>query len=181
MSAGSDQTARVGDDAQGSESPTPDCVAIVGKASRSAGLSDRAAEFIAHSHRESTRDSYNSRLTAYFAGCEDQSLDPPSTPLHRMVDFFIHLFDKGLALPTIRAYRSAIAVVHKGFADGSIVSNAPTLTKLFKAFFLKRPPSKRLLPSWSLPLVLKALARPPFEPLAQASLSYLTWKTVFFC
>ena len=121
MSAGSDQTARVGDDAQGSESPTPDCVAIVGKASRSAGLSDRAAEFIAHSHRESTRDSYNSRLTAYFAGCEDQSLDPPSTPLHRMVDFFIHLFDKGLALPTIRAYRSAIAVVHTGFADGSIV------------------------------------------------------------
>ena len=96
-----------------------------------------------------------------------------------MVDFFIHLFDKGLALPTIRAYRSAIAVVHKGFADGTLVSNAPTLTKLFKAFFLKRPPVRKLLPSWSLPKVLEALAKPPFEPLSKASLFNLTCKTAF--
>ena len=96
-----------------------------------------------------------------------------------MADFFIHLFDKGLALPTIRSYRSAIGAVHKGFEDGTLVSNAPALTKLFRAFFLKRPPIRKLLPSWSLPRVLEALARQPFEPLAKASLMDLTIKTAF--
>ena len=96
-----------------------------------------------------------------------------------MADFFIHLFDKGLALPTIRCYRSAIGVIHKGFEDGSLVSNAPALMKLFKAFFLRRPPLKKLLPSWSLPKVLEALAKQPFEPMAKASLMDLTVKTTF--
>ena len=58
-------------------------------------------------------------LTVYFAWHEDQSIDPESAPLNRMIDFFIHLFDKGLALPTIRAYRSVIVIAHKGFEDGS--------------------------------------------------------------
>ena len=96
-----------------------------------------------------------------------------------MAVFFIHLFDKGLALPTIRSYRSAIGQIHKGFEDGSLVSNAPALTKLFRAFFLKRPPIRKLLPSWSLPKVLEALAKHPFEPMAKASLMDLTVKTSF--
>ncbi|XP_072169475.1 uncharacterized protein [Diadema setosum] len=173
-----DQTTVVRDDAQQPDSITPNCVAIVVQAGRQAGLSHRAAEFIAHSHRDPTVQSYNSRLTAYFS-CEEQALSPRTTPLHRMADFFRHLFGKGLALWTIRAYRSAIAVVHSGFEDGSMVFNAPTLTRLFKAFFLKRPPTKTLLPSWSLPRVMRALAGPPFEPLAKASLARLTWKTAF--
>ena len=56
----------------------------------------------------------------------------------------------------------------------SIVSNAPTLTKLLKAFFLQKPPTKNLLPSWSLPCILRALAKGPFE-----SLMNLTIKTAF--
>ena len=47
------------------------------------------------------------------------------------------------------------------------------------SFFLKRPPVKKLLPSWSLPVVLEALAKPPFEPLGEASFRDLTIKTVF--
>ena len=48
-----------------------------------------------------------------------------------------------------------------------------------RSFFLKRPRCKTLLPSWSLPAVLKALAEAPFEPLHKASLHHLTLKTVF--
>ena len=47
------------------------------------------------------------------------------------------------------------------------------------SFFLKRPPSKTLLPAWSLPAVLKVLASAPFEPLHKASLRLLTLKTAF--
>ena len=96
-----------------------------------------------------------------------------------MADFLITLFDKGLTISTIRGYRSAIAAIHTGFSDGSSVSTAPALGGLVRALFLKRPPSRRLLPSWSLPAVLDALGKPPFEPLGEASLRDLSVKTVF--
>ena len=82
-------------------------------------------------------------------------------------------------ISTIRGYRSAIAAIHKGFDDGTCVTTAPCLGNLVRALFLKRPPSRKLLPSWSLPAVLEALSKPPFEPLAEATLRNLTIKTVF--
>ena len=92
--------------------------------------------------------------------------------------FFISRFDKGLALATLRSYRSAIGSCHRGFCDGSSVTNSQFLTRLLRSFFLKRPPFKTLLPAWSLPAVLKVLASAPFEPLHIASLR-LTLKTAF--
>ena len=59
------------------------------------------------------------------------------------------------------------------------MTTAPCLGNLVRALFLKRPPSRKLLPSWSLPAVLEALSKPPFEPLAEATLRNLTIKTVF--
>ena len=82
-------------------------------------------------------------------------------------------------MSTIRGYRSAIAAVHEGFPDGSSVTDSQDLGKLLKSFFLARPKNPQLAPSWSLPKVLEALAKPLFEPLAEASLKHLTIKTVF--
>ena len=53
------------------------------------------------------------------------------------------------------------------------------ISHLLWSFFLKRPPSKTLLPPWSLPAVRKILASALFEPLHKASLHLLTIKTVF--
>ena len=47
------------------------------------------------------------------------------------------------------------------------------------AFLLERPPARKFLPTWSLPCVLEALAKAPFEPLAEASLRDVTIKTFF--
>ena len=103
--------------------------------------------------------------------------DPTSAPLGVVADFLISRFDKGLSVVTLRSYRSAIASCHRGFSDGSSVTNSAFLTRLLKSFFLKRPPSKTLVPAWSLPAVLKVLASAPFEPLHKASLRLLTLKT----
>ena len=70
----------------------------------------------------------NARLASFYSWCDEQGVDPRSAPLNKVVDCLIQLFDKRLAVVMIRSYRSAIAVIHKGFDDGSIVSNAPTLT-----------------------------------------------------
>lgn len=41
------------------------------------------------------------------------------------------------------------------------------------------PPGATRAPAWDLPLVLKALCSPPFDPLAQAGLKWVILKTVF--
>jgi hypothetical protein len=46
-------------------------------------------------------------------------------------------------------------------------------------FTLERPKTVQLFPKWSLDVVLDFLNGEPFEPLEQASLKHLTWKTVF--
>ena len=172
-------TADISDAAPSAERVAPDCVALIRRAGTQAGLSDRAAALIASSRRVSTCETYNSRLAGYFHWCESHGVEPRSAPAHHIADFLITLFDKGRLISTIRGHRSAIAAIHSGFADGTCVSTAPCLSDLLRALFLKRPPVRKLLPSWSLPAVLEALTKAPFEPLAEASLRNLTIKTVF--
>ena len=146
---------------------------------KQAGLSARAAEFTAEALRESTRASYDSKLELFFKWCNDFTCDPYSASLGQIADFLVFLFDKGLAISTIRGYRSAIASCHRGFQDESSVTESSILSDLCKSFFLKRPPVKTLLPAWSLPVVLRALAEAPFEPLHKVSLHCLAIKTAF--
>ena len=131
------------------------------------------------SRRLSTRSVYNSRLEAFYVWCEERGVSPRSSSVGEIADFLISLFDQGRSLSTIRGYRSAIAAVHPGFADGSGVSSSPLLSSILRAFHLKRPQNRRLTPSWSLPKVLEALAQPPYEPLSEASLHHLSIKTAF--
>ena len=147
--------------------------------SKQAGLSDRAAEFSAEAIRDSTRTTCDSKLGFFFEWCARIDCDPSSASLGQIADFLVYLFDKGLSVSTIRLYRSAIASCHSGFEDGSTVSSSLVLSRIIRAFHLKRPRSKSLLPSWSLPAVLQALAKEPFEPMHKASLHHLTLKTVF--
>ena len=114
----------------------------------------------------------------FFHWCESHGVDPRSAPVHHIADFLIALFDKGRSISAIRGHRSAIAAIHSGFADGTCVSTALCLSNLIRALFLKHLPVRKLLPSWSLPAVLEALTKAPFEPLAEASLRDLTIKTV---
>ena len=106
--------------------------------------------------------------------CENILCDPSSASLGQIADFLIYLFDKGLAISTIRSYRSAIASCHKGFQDGSSVLVSSVLSSLCRSFFLKRPPVKSLLPAWSLSSVLGALSKAPFEPLHKSFLHILS-------
>ena len=59
------------------------------------------------------------------------------------------------------------------------MSKHKLLSDLIKSFFLARPPTRNLVPSWNLPLVLLKLCLPPFEPLETADIKFLTWKTAF--
>ena len=178
-SARPDSAADIADSAPTAERAAPDCVAIIRRTGTPAGLSDRVAALVASSRRVSTCETYNSRLAGFLHWCESHGVDPRSAPVHHIADFLIALFVKGRTISTIKGHRSAIAAIHSGFADGTCVSTAPCLSNIMRALFLQRPPVCKLLPSWSLPTILEALSKAPFEPLAEASLRNLTIKTVF--
>ena len=85
--------------------------------------------------------------------------------------------DKKLQPSTIDGYRSAIA---DKLGDTSVnISKDGNLTRLLDSFHRDRPKGWRGIPSWNLSLVLHQLTKAPFEPLREASLKHLTFKTVF--
>ena len=179
VTGGLDHPTPVRSNSSRSKKSTSLSLAAIRHQSKQVGLSDRAATFSAEAIRDSTRATYDSKLQPYYDWCSRIDCDPSSASLGQIADFLISLFDKNLSLSTIRLYRSAIASCHTGFEDGSSVSSSACLSRIMRSFFLKRPRCKTLLPSWSLPAVLKALAEAPFEPLHKASLHHLTLKTVF--
>jgi integrase len=141
------------------------------------GFSSSVAVRIATSRRESTRDTYNSKLRLFFSWCEEKGLEPLSATLPEVANFLEFLFkERKLKPTTITVYRAAISSVHKGWR-GFSVGESPELSRLIKNFFQERPSRKSLLPSWSLPLVLAKLTQHPFEPLEQCSPRLLTMKT----
>ena len=95
-----------------------------------------------------------------------------------VADFLMYLFqDRKLQPSTIDGYRSAIA--DKLGNSSSNISKDENLTRLLDSFHRDRPKGRRGIPSWNLSLVLHQLAKAPFEPLKEASLKHLTFKTVF--
>ena len=63
--------------------------------------------------------------------------------------------------------------------EGFPIEQHPLIIRLLNGIFYERPPLKKLVPEWDLCLVLGCMRKPPFEPLKDASLKHVTWKTCF--
>ena len=105
-------------------------------------------------------------------------MDFRAPPLKAIADFLLHVFqDRKIQPSTIDGYRSAIA---DKLGNSTInVSKVENLTRLLDSFHRDRPKGRRGIPSWNLSLVLHQLTKAPLEPLKEASLKHLTFKTVF--
>ena len=110
--------------------------------------------------------------------CDANQVDFRSPPVKSVADFLMYLFeDKKLQPSTIDGHRSAIS---DKLGDTTVnMSKNDNLTRLLESFHRDRPKGRRGVPSWNLSLVLHQLTKAPFEPLREASLKHLTFKTVF--
>ena len=110
--------------------------------------------------------------------CLTHQVDFRAPPVKSVADFLMYLFqDRKLQPSTIDGYRSAIA---------DILGNSPfntskdeNLARLLDSFHRDRPRGRRGIPSWNLSLILHQLTKAPFEPIKEASLKHLTFKTIF--
>ena len=156
----------------------PTCLAPRASAIKEQGFSEAVAARIEAPQRRSTRSVYEAKWTIFTKWCLSNQVDFRAPPLKAIADFLLHLFqDKKLQPGTIDGYRSAIA---DKLGNSTInVSKDENLTRLLDSFHRDRPKGRRGIPSWNLSLVLHQLTKAPFEPLKEASLKHLTFKTVF--
>ena len=128
--------------------------------------------------KEGQPDQSEAKWTIFTKWCVANQVDFRSPPVKSVADFLLHLFEnKKLQPSTIDGYRSAIA---DKLGDTTVnISKDHNLTHLLESFHRDRPKGRRGIPSWNLSLVLHQLTKAPFEPLREASLKHLTFKTVF--
>ena len=156
----------------------PICLAPRASAIKEQGFSEVVAARIEAPQRGSTTSVYEAKWTIFTKWCLSNQVDFRAPPLKAIVDFLLHLFqDRKLEPGTIDGYRSAIADKLGNVPVN--VSKDENLTHLLDSFHRDRPKGRRGIPSWNLSLVLHQLTKAPFEPLKEASLKHLTFKTVF--
>ena len=166
------------DPTQKSVKSQPPCLAPSATAIKDQGFSEAVAARIEATQRRSTRSVYEAKWTIFTKWCLSNQVDVRAPPLKAIADFLLFLFqDRKLQPGTIDGYRSAIA--DKLGNSPTNISTDENLTRLLDSFHRDRPKGRRGIPSWNLSLVLHQLTKAPFEPLKEASLKHLTFKTVF--
>ena len=142
------------------------------------GFSSKTRQLLSASWRKGTKRDYNCKFRQLGSWCDSQKVDPLSPSLVDCAHFVTFLFEKGLKYKTITGYRSMLSSILPR-VEGFPIGQHPHIIRLLKGIFNERPPLKKLVPEWDLCLVLGCLRKPPFEPLKDASLKHVTWKTCF--
>ncbi len=133
---------------------------------------------ILNARAPSTRLQYENRWKLFSAWCIDRDEDPVHCSVPTVLDFLQSLLDEGRSYSTLKVYVAAISCGHVR-VDNCSVGRHGLVSLFLKGAQRLRPPRAMRVPTWDLPLVLDALCRPPFEPVAQAELKWVTWKAAF--
>ena len=157
--------------------PESTCVASGFQESNSGQFSSEVAQRIKAPQRESSRKVNQSRWAIYGQWCSQNKVDITSATVPQVVEFLNYLFTvKNLKPVTITGYRTAIADALG--SQGELILKSLELNSLIASFTRDRPKPNRSIPTWDLSLVLLGLIKPPFEPLSEAPLKWLTYKTL---
>ena len=133
---------------------------------------------IKYARAASTRAQYANRWRWFSGWCNDHGENPVCCPLPLVLEFLQSLQDKGLSPSTLRVYVAAISCHHVK-VGGDTVGSHRLVTQFLKGARRLHPPRPPRVPSWDLDVVLDALCRPPFEPMARTDLKWLSYKTAF--
>ena len=154
-------------------------VQVVEQSLIASGFSQEAAASIARPQRPSTLATYNDKWSKFCHWCAQRNFDPVKISVDQLAEFLLFLFKvKEFTPSTIAVYRTAISNTIKSVGGPDYGHNA-ALSAMLRNFLIKKPPTRKLAPQWSLVLVLRALQKPPFEPLESVSLKALSCKTAF--
>ena len=128
--------------------------------------------------KENPPDQSMRQVAIFTKWCITNQVGFRAPPVKSVADCLMCLFqDRKLQPSTIDGYRSATS--DKLGISPINISKDENLPHLLDSFHRDRPKGRREIPSWNLFLVLHQLTKAPFEPMKEASLKHLTFKTFF--
>lgn len=163
-----------------SRAPTPP---TLGVATAGAGtvFSEYGGEIehtISNARAPSTRRLYANRWKLFEEWCRSRGQDAVHCPVSLVLQFLQELLNRGRSPSTLKVYVAAISCWHRGVAGSTLGSNR-SVSLFLKGARRLHPPRRPVAPMWDLSLVLDSLGAPPFEPLEQADLRWVSLKTAF--
>nr|XP_054597211.1 uncharacterized protein LOC107396174 [Nothobranchius furzeri] len=142
------------------------------------GLEPSIQQVLDSARAPSTRATYARCWQRFATWCSGRDVDPGSCSLHEVLRYLRHLFDKGRAASTLKVHLAAISANHL-LVDGRSIGAHCLVTQFLRGVRRLRPALCRPAPAWDLPLVLRAMCGPPFEPMTTAPLAVVSVKTAF--
>ncbi|XP_042300597.1 uncharacterized protein LOC121918648, partial [Sceloporus undulatus] len=141
------------------------------------GYSSEVIESILASRRPSTMKIYEYTFRAFRRWCKRKKKDFIQVSVATILQFLQDGFGQGLRPNTIKRQVAAITSIlpHE---QAATISHHPHIRRLLKGVSNRAPPTRHRFPSWDLHKILLALTVQPFEPLREASLKFLTLKTL---
>lgn len=145
------------------------------------GFSKKAVQRITHRHRVSTGAQYEAKWQQYLHWCHQRDAHPLEPSELLIADFFIFLFEEKKFCPaTVIGYRTMLTQTFKFFPEISFdCLNNCYLQAILQNLKITCPATRFKTPQWDLAVVLRALMKPPFEPIVSIPFDLLTYKTAF--
>ncbi|XP_042302565.1 uncharacterized protein LOC121919745 [Sceloporus undulatus] len=141
------------------------------------GYSSEVVDSILASRRQSTNRIYEYTFRTFRRWCKVKNKDFIKISVPTVLQFLQDGFLQGLRPNTVKRQVAAITSILP-HDDAARISQHPHIRRLLKGVANMAPPTKHRFPSWDLHKVLKALTIPPFEPLREVPLKFLTFKTL---
>ena len=143
------------------------------------GFSRKTADTILASKSKNTMAQYRSGWNHFSEWCSGKDIDPYTSTISMILNYFQDCFDQGLQFNTVKSRQSAIAANHARFPFRCSLASHPAVKKFLKGAAIKYASVKTRVPAWDLPIVLKALKSSPFEPMESIDIKFVTLKTAF--
>ncbi|KAF7249285.1 NADH-quinone oxidoreductase subunit C/D [Varanus komodoensis] len=128
--------------------------------------------------RPSTRHSYTAKWRRFSSFAECHLFSPATASVTNILQFLLHLHHEGHKPSSIKVYAAAMSH-YRGTIHRLSVFSQPLVRRFIKGLQNLHPSIRPAMPTWSLSVVLQALTKPPFKPLATADLRLVSWKTAF--
>ncbi len=154
----------------------PSRVAASGISEELSALHSRVLDTLSEARAPSTRRLYALKWGVFVKWCCDVHIDPATCTVSDVLRFIQHKLDSGSLPSTLKVYVAAIASFRSPL-DGQSIGRHALVVSFLKGARRLHPPRLPSVPPWDLEVVLRALSRPPFEPLVSVDLKELSLKT----
>ncbi|XP_070583499.1 uncharacterized protein [Erythrolamprus reginae] len=145
---------------------------------RQLNLLEKVIDTMQAARRPSTSQIYQTTWAAFCGFCDKQQINPRKASVITVLEFLQAGIERGLALNTLKRHVAALSTMIQ-VAEVRSLAYHPWVKDFMRGASNQHSPPVRRFPSWDLTLVLRALTKPPFEPLRSIPLQLLSIKTAF--